>query len=325
MEALEDGRDGLGTIHVKAAGNDNRNANGDGASTSRATIIVGAYDDDGDASYYSNFGSNLLVSAPSSGGSSNHGIITTDLLGIDDGYNIIDEDGQNTSEGDYTNQFGGTSAATPIVTGVIALMLEANPDLGWRDVQNILAYSAREIGSGVGGERLPDETDTWRYNNADNWNGGGLHYSEDYGFGSVDAYNAVRMAEVWGLFAAPQASANETSYSSTATNVALDDLKTTDIQFHFDGTSFDVESVNVSLNITHGSQSEEVYFVLDWMGFLTSLHHSGVPLRPRHHVDFARRHRNHVGGFQSRHRGRQPCRLWDRPVESRLPCQRLPR
>ncbi len=102
-----------------------------------------------------------------------------------------------------------------------------------------------------------------------NWNGGGLHYSEDYGFGSVDAYNAVRMAEAWLLFGGPQTSANETSYTSSATNVALDDLKTTDIQFHFDGTSFDVESVNISLNITHGSSSEELYFEIDWAGFLT--------------------------------------------------------
>ena len=167
MEALENGRDGLGTIQVKAAGNDNRNANGDGATTSRATIVVGAYDDDGDASYYSNFGSNLLVSAPSSGTPANRGVVTTDVLGLDGGYNVLDENGQYTDEADYTNQFGGTSAATPIVTGVIALMLQANPELGWRDVQNILAYSAREVGSGVGGERAADENDDWRYNGAD--------------------------------------------------------------------------------------------------------------------------------------------------------------
>ena len=46
------------------------------------------------------------------------------------------------------------------------------------------------------------------------------------------------------------------SYSSQiATNVALDDLTTTDILFAFDGSSFDVESVSVDLTITHGSES----------------------------------------------------------------------
>ena len=39
--------------------------------------------------------------------------------------------------------FSGTSAAAPVVS-VIALMLEANKKLGYRDVQNILAYSARQ-------------------------------------------------------------------------------------------------------------------------------------------------------------------------------------
>ena len=131
MEAVENGRDGLGTVIVKAAGNDNRNANGDLGATSRASIVVGAYDDDGDASYYSSFGSNLLVSAPSNGGfsflappsdwvSPNQGIVTTDLLGLFNGYDIVDPN-LGYLEGDYTNAFGGTSAATPVVSGVIAL------------------------------------------------------------------------------------------------------------------------------------------------------------------------------------------------------------
>jgi Ca2+-binding RTX toxin-like protein len=266
MYALDNGRDGLGTIQVKAAGNQNLNANGTSSSSSRATIIVGAFDDDGDASYYSNHGSNLLVSAPSSGFSNfleqrNAGLVTTDRSGAyiqNDGspwyygYNgFADENGFNTDT-DYTPGFGGTSGATPIVTGVIALMLQANENLGWRDVQNILAYSAHEQGSGVGGERLENESNRWVYNNADNWNGGGLHFSNDYGFGGVDAYNAVRMAEVWSLFGAPKASANESSYSQTMTEaVALEDGKTTDIKFTFDGGEFAVDFVNVQVVLSH--------------------------------------------------------------------------
>jgi len=265
MYALENGRDGLGTLQVKAAGNQNLNANGVSSQYSRATIIVGAFDDDGDAAYYSNHGANLLVSAPSSGYSTiietfNAGLVTTDRSGafIDSGggeylygYNgLRDENGQRIS--DWTPDFGGTSGATPIVTGVIALLLQANEDLGWRDVQNILAYSAHEQGSGVGGERLENETNRWLYNNADNWNGGGLHFSNDYGFGGVDAYNAVRMAEVWTLFGGPKASLNETSFSqSTTARVALDDGKTTDINFTFDGGEFAVDFVNVEVVLSH--------------------------------------------------------------------------
>lgn len=78
-----------------------------------------------------------------------------------------------------------------IAGGVAALMLDANPDLGWRDMQEIHAYSA---------ERTDDAPDTgdphpWEINGAETWNGGGLHYSARYGFGAVDVYGAVRLAE----------------------------------------------------------------------------------------------------------------------------------
>lgn len=67
----------------------------------------------------------------------------------------------------------GTSYATPVVAGVVALMLEANPDLGWRDVQGILALSAQKV---------DPESDTWITIAA------GFHCSPFYGFGLVDAY-----------------------------------------------------------------------------------------------------------------------------------------
>ncbi|MEQ1669387.1 MAG: S8 family serine peptidase, partial [Hyphomicrobium sp.] len=258
FNALETGRGGLGTINVKAAGNADQNSNGDSSGSTRATIAVGAYDDDGDASYYSSYGANLLVSAPSSGvvdfflGAINKGQVTTDLTEVIDaggplplGYNGLPDD-------DYTNGFGGTSGATPIVSGVVSLMLDANENLGWRDVQNILAYSAHEIGSGVGGTRLNDENNTWQYNGAGNWNGGGLHYSEDYGFGGVDAYNAVRMAEVWTLFSGPKTSANESSFAQATTDaVTLADGQVTDIQFNFGGADFTVDFVDISIDISH--------------------------------------------------------------------------
>ena len=260
FDALEHGRGGLGTIQVKAAGNADQNGNGDGASVTRATIVVGAYDDDGDASYYSSYGSHLLVSGPTSGrpfggaGLSNAGLVSTDIDPY--GYNGLSDDL-------YTNAFGGTSGATPIVTGVVALVLEANANLGWRDVQNILAYSAYEVGSGVGGVTRYDENNAWKYNGADNWNGGGLHYSEDYGYGGVDAYNAVRMAEVWHLFGAPKASANESSFAqSTTQSVAILDGKQTDIHFDFGGADFQVEFVDVSIELNHTFLDDlEIYLI----------------------------------------------------------------
>ncbi len=237
--SLEDGRGGLGTINVKAAGNEETNANSEAINASRATISVGAYDDEGDASYYSNYGANLLVSAPSNGGS--QGQTTTDLRG-NAGY----------SSGNYTNDFGGTSGATPVVAGVVALMLEANEGLGWRDVHTILAYSAHEVGSGVGGRLTADEEHAWQYNGADNWNGGGLHFSEDYGFGGVNAHNAVRLAEVWHRFASAQTSANEDTLTrATAGPTALPDFATTEVDFTIATGTFVAESVALEIDLEH--------------------------------------------------------------------------
>ena len=126
----------------RSAGNENLDANGDSLSASRFTITVAAATRDGFASYYSNYGASILVTAP--GGGVPGDIVTIDRQGSD-GYNKSAGE-----DGNYTNTFNGTSAATPIVSGVVALMLDANADLGWRDVQNILAASAVHTGSEIG-------------------------------------------------------------------------------------------------------------------------------------------------------------------------------
>ncbi|MFT4642008.1 MAG: subtilisin-like proprotein convertase family protein, partial [Verrucomicrobiales bacterium] len=159
------GRDGLGTLHFWAAGNGGTrddNSNYDGYANSIYTIAVGATGDQGERAGYSEPGANMVVSAPSNG--NGQGITTT------------------TTFGDYTYSFGGTSSATPLVAGVAALMLEANPTLGWRDVQEILILSARQIDAAH-----PDWTT----------NGAGLHFNHSYGAGLVDAGAAVALASGW--------------------------------------------------------------------------------------------------------------------------------
>ena len=179
-EAAELGREGLGTVMLWAAGNDRNDgsgqwANGSNVTNSPHTIAVAAVDAQGDVASYSNPGANLLISAPSNGGS--QAIATT------------------TTGSGYTLGFGGTSAATPIVAGVTALMLEANPDLGYRDVQEILAYSARH--TPLRDVSQPGNAVAWTQNSAEGWNGGGLLHSNDFGFGLIDAHAAVRLAESW--------------------------------------------------------------------------------------------------------------------------------
>ena len=161
------GRGGLGSIYTWAGGNGRTfgdYSNYDQYASSRYVIAVGAIDDDGLQSSYSESGSNLLVSAYSS----SPGIVTTDIVGAD-GYSATD----------YTNTFGGTSSATPLVSGVIALMLEANPNLSYRDVMDILVRTAEHN----------DPTDAgWTVN------GAGLRVNHKYGFGAIDARAAVTAA-----------------------------------------------------------------------------------------------------------------------------------
>ena len=89
----------------------------------------------------------------------------------------------------YKQDFDGTSAAAPIVSGVAALVRSANPSLTWRDVKLILAGSARKTDpDNAGWEEgaLKYGSDTERYS-----------YNPEYGFGVVDATAAVELAQDW--------------------------------------------------------------------------------------------------------------------------------
>ena len=180
---LAQGREGRGTIYVWAAGNGalaNDNSNYDGYANYRGVIAVCAVGDNGQRASYSEAGANLWVCAPSeevaSGG---HGLSTTDETGAN-GYNtgLLPD----YADVDYTNTFSGTSGAAPEVSGVVALMLQANPNLGWRDVRLILAQTARH--------NDPADSD-WSLNGAGYW------VNHKYGFGVVDAQAAVMAASGW--------------------------------------------------------------------------------------------------------------------------------
>lgn len=183
--AIRFGRNGLGSIFVFAAGNGGQfaNVNRDFMANSRYTIAVGATSNLGRRSSYSTPGDALIVSAPSneftSVSPSALGITTTDRTGSL-GYGGI------SGYPDCTDTFGGTSSASPLVAGIVALMLEANPNLTWRDVQHILIETADRIDPND-----IDVTSDWSQNGAGYW------YSRAYGFGRVNALAAVQMAETW--------------------------------------------------------------------------------------------------------------------------------
>ena len=277
----ETGRGGLGTINVAAAGNSGLDMGGT-VYTDRHYIAVAAHRHDGLLSSYSNTGSGLLISAPSDdyrelGGA---GIVTTDLLG-DAGYNTYDDPG---GDRDDTDQFGGTSAAAPVVTAAVALMLDANAGLGWRDVSAILASSATMPVPFDQGVVLMEVSPDPRGNVGDpfllnrnpfrvagkdaNWNGGGHHYNFDYGFGALDVHAAVRMAEVWSLFGPAKTSANEVHVETATFDVGLTSAATREggdpgnnFFRDFEGTP-----TSFSFTITDDIKLEHVDMVLTYSG-----------------------------------------------------------
>jgi len=176
------GRGGRGTIYVFASGNglaNGDNANYTGYANSIYTIAVGALNDQGLQTAYATPGACVVISAPS-GDDFRPSMATTDLTGSS-GFN------DNTTPSDfsdksYTAFFAGTSASAPVVSGVVALILQARPTLGWRDVKEILMRTATK--------NAPADSD-WAVNSA------GLHFNHKFGAGLVNAEAAVAAAQTW--------------------------------------------------------------------------------------------------------------------------------
>jgi subtilisin-like proprotein convertase family protein len=240
FDALRDlaakGRGGLGTVVVQSAGNgfdfgDDTNLHN--FQNSRYIITVGATDSRGESAIFSTTGASILVAAPGGAGYGDfESIITTDRTGA-----------AGASPGNYAFN-DGTSFSAPIVSGIVALMLEANPKLGYRDVQQILAYTAEQR----------SKTDTYAFNGAHDWNGGGLQYDDilqSTGFGVVDALAAVRLAAAWDT--APRTSANVVDVTaSTTINLPIPDNNRSGIGSTITiDSNMVVERVDVTVNATH--------------------------------------------------------------------------
>ena len=224
-----------------------------------AVTAVCAVNDQDTRSDYSEKGANLWVCAPSNDSREGYqGIVTV----------------ENSDR--YRWDFGGTSAATPIVSGVAALLREANPDLTWRDLKLILAASARKndpVNSGweEGARKYMVSADTDRY-----------HFNHEYGFGTVDAKAAVDLAKGWATVPPLQSVNAASSSATTIPPPSGNTLRTVTTTLTLNtGIQF-AEFVEINADFEHTSFRDMEIDLVSPSGAVSKL---AAPFNTRHYTD----------------------------------------
>ncbi|XP_055642450.1 furin-like protease 1 isoform X1 [Toxorhynchites rutilus septentrionalis] len=167
IEGVRKGRGGKGSIFIWASGNGGRehdNCNCDGYTNSIWTLSISSASQEGLVPWFSEMCSSTLATTYSSGNTNEKQVITTDL------------------HHSCTSSHTGTSASAPLAAGIAALVLEANRNLTWRDLQHIVVRTAKP-------GNLKDPT--WSKN------GIGRRVSHSFGYGLMDAASMVKLARTW--------------------------------------------------------------------------------------------------------------------------------
>lgn len=293
------GRSGHGQIYVKAAGNEYdeycntsglkcapQNANMPAENNSPFMIVMGSTNATSTKSSYANAGSNIWVSAPGGEyGDSRPAIVTTDLTSCSQGfstatsgpyvYNKFERFSSSDTtfttynpNCDYTSVMNGTSSATPMAAGVVALMLGANPNLGWRDVKHILAVTADRVNPTQGVTTHPGGAtlDLAGHTYEQGWvqNAAGHYYNNWYGFGRINAAAAVAMAKDPGYVALPTWFESNPDYDraghgESGLTSAIPDGSATGVSRTLNinyGAGKIVESVQVRVSVTHNKSGQ---------------------------------------------------------------------
>ena len=274
VKSAGNGFGGFGTATctaAKAAGISCQNASMDPYNTIPYHVVVGALNADGRKSSYSTAGSAIWVSAPGGEYGYNASVapgfipvayqpamVTTDQSGCAAGYSktgvinsVFNNAGAPNTACNYANTFNGTSSAAPVTVGVIALMLDANSSLTWRDVKHILATTATQVDASIAPVSVTLGNGSYVAEQGWITNAAGRKFHDYYGFGRVDAYAAVSAARAYtagslGTFA------NTGWISSGTLSLAIPDNSVTGVSNVINvPTSITIEAVQIQVSATH--------------------------------------------------------------------------
>lgn len=185
VNGVRTGRKGKGSIFVWASGNGGRkqdNCNCDGYTNSIYTLSISSATQRGQKPWYLEECSSTLATTYSSGTpTKDDNIVTSDQTN-----EMADalKEGRKPDPAKFCTQVHtGTSASAPIAAGIVALALEANPQLTWRDMQHIVVQTSRY--------------EPLKYESGWITNAEGRHVSHKFGYGLIDAEAMVKTALRW--------------------------------------------------------------------------------------------------------------------------------
>lgn len=244
------GRCGKGNIFVFASGNENLEG---GLATyqlllnTRYTIAVGAINHNLDNSTYSDIGTAVLCVAPA--GNDIHlqeVVVRTPIFSSFDQFGITTTLPYNKYLGEkglipYTHDFNGTSAACPMVSGCVALLLEYRPDLTWRDVKEIISRSCYQdyyINNTVPPSNFV-------------FNGKNVLVSQRTGYGIINIKKLIKNAKHWKLLPDEKNIVREQQINVTLNNNNRNYVATFNIE-----KNIKVETVQIYLTVNSNPSIE---------------------------------------------------------------------
>lgn len=264
-------------VYVKSAGNDftinmsscggsavNRHGNSvfDYFNNNPYTIVVAAVNASGVKSSYSSTGSNIWISGfGGEYGFDSPALLTTDLSGCtkgmspNDTFNVFQLASHPLNTNcNYTAIMNGTSAAAPTVSGVIALLLSANPALTARDIKHIIASTATKVQPTAGSTSNSYVASPTSHVYQQGWvtNAAGFNFHNYYGFGLINTDAAVTMAT--SAYSTMAAEAQTGFLTSAAAAVAIPDGSATGVEKSLSvASSYVIEGVQIKVAVTHAN------------------------------------------------------------------------